>query len=138
MYPSLDLWEISFFHFKLWEILEIVFSCGVNPSGLTCKTTKLITQSSENSRIVFPSMGLLRNSKIISAERLKAVKKTPDLSSMKISKYVDKTDSCSLLLFNICSEEFVIYLSDECMPFNIGLWEKTKVQTLLMKGISVF
>ncbi|KAJ6416683.1 hypothetical protein OIU84_002533 [Salix udensis] len=62
------------------------FGCGVNPSGLTCKTTKLNTQSSENSRIVFPSMGLLRNSKIISAERLKAVKKTPDLSSMKISK----------------------------------------------------
>ncbi|KAJ6377262.1 hypothetical protein OIU76_026267 [Salix suchowensis] len=61
------------------------FGCGVNPSGLTCKTTKLNTQSSENSRIVFPSMGLLRNSKIISAERLKAVKKTPDLSSMKIS-----------------------------------------------------
>ncbi|KAJ6769931.1 hypothetical protein OIU79_020732 [Salix purpurea] len=62
------------------------FGCEVNPSGLTCKTTKLNTQSSENSRIVFPSMGLLRNSKIISAERLKAVKKTPDLSSMKISK----------------------------------------------------
>ncbi|KAF9672422.1 hypothetical protein SADUNF_Sadunf11G0040100 [Salix dunnii] len=62
------------------------FGCGVNPSGLTCKTTKFNTQSSGNSRILFPSMGLLQNSKIISAERLKAVKKTPDLSSMKISK----------------------------------------------------
>uniref|UniRef100_A0A2K1YGC3 Uncharacterized protein n=1 Tax=Populus trichocarpa TaxID=3694 RepID=A0A2K1YGC3_POPTR len=62
------------------------FGCGVNPSGSTGKTTKSNTQTSENSRTVVSSIGLLRNSKIISAEGLKAMKKTPDLSSMKNSK----------------------------------------------------
>jgi hypothetical protein len=52
---------------------------------------------------VVSSIGLLRNSKIISAEGLKAMKKTPDLSSMKNSKYVDARElpvpcSCSFYL----------------------------------------
>jgi len=72
-------------------------------------------------------MGLLRNSKIISAEGLKAVKKTPDLSSMKNSKYVDARE----FLFILFSEEFVIYLSDECMPFNKDYGRKKRSKCYL-------
>ncbi|CAK7350454.1 unnamed protein product [Dovyalis caffra] len=62
------------------------FGCGIIHAGLTDKTTKSNTQTSEKCRIVVSSIASMRNSKIISAEVLKDVKKTPDLSSLKISK----------------------------------------------------
>lgn len=73
----------------------------MNLSSLTGKTTECGAQISMNSKLVLSSMESLRNLKNISAERnklcsIKAGKRTPDLSSIKTSRY-DSNIGISLL-----------------------------------------
>ncbi|KDP21061.1 hypothetical protein JCGZ_21532 [Jatropha curcas] len=61
-------------------------SFEVNTSSSIDKATKSSIQTSENSTAAVSSMGSTWNSKIIPFEGLKAGKKTPDLSSLKITR----------------------------------------------------
>ena len=64
----------------------------MNLSSLTGKTTECGARTSVNSKLVLSSMESMRHLKNVSAERnklcsIKAGKRTPDLSSIKSSRY---------------------------------------------------
>ncbi|KAF2303242.1 hypothetical protein GH714_015768 [Hevea brasiliensis] len=77
----------------------------VNPASSTFRATKSSTQTSANSTAVVSSMGSTWNSKMISVEGLKAGKRTPDPSGLKISRTlgVSKDQSNALLKSEINS-----------------------------------
>ncbi|KAF2303241.1 hypothetical protein GH714_015691 [Hevea brasiliensis] len=85
--------------YKLREPVEIFFSCEANPASSTFRANKSSTQTSANSTAVVSCMGSTWNSKMISVEGLKAGKRTPDLSGLKISRTlgVSKDQSNALL-----------------------------------------
>ena len=73
----------------------------MNLSSLTGKTTECGAQTSVNSKLVLLSMESLQHLKNISAERnklcsIKSGKRTPDLSSIKTSRYDSHIGICLL------------------------------------------